>query len=327
MHIYTKEFQSKNILIHEYSSKMKTLASDLMCTFMKPEKVKDVLDKDSIKTYKVKESDILPLEQFNVVRNETKVGCLEDDPALYYEFLQKASKSLQIGLTDLIKNLPIDQEAVITLSGLNPSLHPSTDGISKLKQLPKLFNILTDREIDMFNLEIHKIARINDLPAKKDKDGKNVLPDKWWGQLIENNNMPILTKILKYALSLFTGPLVENLFSEIQNLVSDRKCHMNVDMISARQTIRYVIKNEGAESDLFPIGSNPAPCKKPGAVESVQKAYIVNKDRCTQQKNSEDLMDRVYGVTRYTKKSARDYLEMRTPKKKIKKKMERCAQQ
>ena len=107
---------------------------------------------------------------------------------------------------------------------------------------------------------------------------------------------------MQHALSFFTGPLVENLFSEIQSLVKDRKNHMSPEMISARQTLRYVIKSEGHEKELFPIGAFAPPARKQEAVNAVLNSCSNYVEKLKNQKEENTLMEKIYGVTKLTKK-------------------------
>ena len=113
-----------------------------------------------------------------------------------------------------------------------------------------------------------------------------------------------MLKVFTPALSMFVGPVVEGLFSEIQNQVTDKRNPLKVSTVSATQSVRWGLRNDGQPEHLWPIGQNAKPSLKQSAVHAVQGAYQTSKQSLSKQRKEEEEEDKLYVVTRVTKKSA-----------------------
>ena len=112
------------------------------------------------------------------------------------------------------------------LSAIDPEILPKQEAISYIKQLPSLINVLTDEEQDTYNRELIRFSQAK-LPRETDCYDRPIPVDQWWGEVFSNNKFPTMLKVLTPALGLFTGPLVKNTFSEIQNYVTDKQNCLN----------------------------------------------------------------------------------------------------
>ena len=72
--------------------------------------------------------------------------------------------------------------------------------------------------------------------------GVPMLPDKWWGIVFKSHNLPSMKKLFSAALSLFTGPLVEGCFSDLSNIVTNKRNRINITTVNALQTIKYNLR-------------------------------------------------------------------------------------
>ena len=118
----------------------------------------------------------------------------------------------------------------------------------------------------------------------------------------------MLKKVILPALTLLFGPHVENLFSEIQNTITDKRNKLTDTTVSHLQTIRSALKNDGDAAALFPIGRDAPRCQKQSAVVAVQGSY--KDDDASHQKYREEAAerDRIYGLKPVTKVRAKKQL-------------------
>ena len=129
-----------------------------------------------------------------------------------------------------------------------------------MEKLPEHLKVLTEDEETLYTMELKKLSLV-DLPSKtrareveeenEDPEGTRktiqeaVTPDEWWGTLLKNNNLPSLKKVLSAALTLFTGPVIEGSFSEVSNIVTNKRNSMKADTLDALQTVKYHIHAKG----------------------------------------------------------------------------------
>ena len=99
------------------------------------------------------------------------------------------------------------------------------------------------------------------------------------------NELPQTAKIIKQALCIFSAPIVESSFSEINHIVNDRRSCLSALTVSAIQTIRYSIRAAGKPAELFPIGQYAKPSKLKNILKSLKSSFVnqrksdtINKD-------------------------------------------------
>ena len=299
---FCKEFQSRKVGIHKLYEKQINLVKKQMTRFVKAEVVVTMKKPGDLKKFKAKDNDLIPLEDMTVVKASTRARC-GPDSEVYRSFAITARGALKTSTLQLINKLSFDKDILQYLSALCPKQHPSSESTAKLKKLPLYFKVLTHEETDEYDEELLRFS-LADLPPTSTPDGALVTPDEWWGQLFKTGNYPIMLKVFTPALSMFVGPVVEGLFSEIQNQVTDKRNPLKVSTVSATQSVRWGLRNDGQPEYLWPIGQNAKPSLKQSAVHAVQGAYQTSKQSLSKQRKEEEEEDKLYGVTRVTKKSA-----------------------
>ena len=68
--------------------------------------------------------------------------------------------------------------------------------------------------------------------------------DHWWASVFATNKYPVLAKLVKACLSIFTGPRVEHSFSLMNDIINKKSNRMNIDTFSAIQTLKYDLKSK-----------------------------------------------------------------------------------
>ena len=67
----------------------------------------------------------------------------------------------------------------------------------------------------------------------------------WWNVISERNKSPILSKIIKATLSIFTGPQVESSFRMMNDIVTPRTSRMSVETCSSYRSVKCSLISEG----------------------------------------------------------------------------------
>ena len=138
------------------------------------------------------------------------------------------------------KTFPINNPVLKYLS----SLDPKCLGVaaSAMKKLSHFFpSSIKEDEIDLYHGEVDQFHLAEDvLPVFKLTDEKTPgRIDKWWTNVLASHNFPHLGCVVKAALSIFTGPRVEQSFSGMNNIIDSTSNRILVDTFSAIQTVRF----------------------------------------------------------------------------------------
>jgi hypothetical protein len=96
--------------------------------------------------------------------------------------------------------------------------------------------VLQEEDNDAYMLEASHLQLDKDLPPAE-IDGKAVRVDHWWAKLFPR--YPTLGKVVKACLSIFTGPHIEQSFSQMYDIINSKTNRLDISTYSAMQSIRY----------------------------------------------------------------------------------------
>ena len=66
--------------------------------------------------------------------------------------------------------------------------------------------------------------------------------DFWWKKALKTNRYPVLSSLVRSCLSIFTGPMVECLFSMMYVIIDSRSGSMEIETYSFIVTTKYSLK-------------------------------------------------------------------------------------
>ena len=66
--------------------------------------------------------------------------------------------------------------------------------------------------------------------------------DFWWKKALKTNRYPVLSSLVRSCLSIFTGPMVECLFSMMNVIIDSRSGSMEIETYSFIVTTKYSLK-------------------------------------------------------------------------------------
>ncbi|KAL2085054.1 hypothetical protein ACEWY4_020572 [Coilia grayii] len=73
------------------------------------------------------------------------------------------------------------------------------------------------------------------------EDGDDIV--KWWAHVISLGKYPALTQVIRGALSIFHGPLVESSFSLMGDVIDKKSANMMIPTFNAVQTVKYTLRS------------------------------------------------------------------------------------
>ncbi len=127
----------------------------------------------------------------------------------------------------LLTKLPLSNPIITALSALNPSLIQDESVGGALITLGKaLPNVVDPGEIGQLDLEVQAYQIDVDLVAHAEsysEEGMRLDVDFWSG-IVRDVRFPILGKLVKALLSIFTGPLVEGSFNLMDDILEADRC-------------------------------------------------------------------------------------------------------
>ena len=172
-----------------------------------------------------------------------------DDP-IKVEFYKCLRASYELGGCYIQQKFPLNNSTLKALSSIDPICNGSAAASTTMKRLKLRFpTVISESEHDQFDLEVNDYHLSTNLPTINKTDGCAKCLDEWWSEVFEMKRFPVLEKVIKACLSIFTGPMIEQSFSAMNNIINKKTNRLNVETFSAIQSIRYDLKS--TQQDTF----------------------------------------------------------------------------
>lgn len=217
--VFVKKLQHEKPMVHLLHVEMVALVRELLSKFMKPEaiplSVKEILKVDVRSRDLQLSNKSLCVGRFcysamNKARVERKIWVGN----LYKSLREGYIKSAEF----LLKNLPLDNKTITSLSALTPCLIQCDSVCGAFMALGEaLPHVVPPEEVG----QIEEVVRAVDVD--------------WWSRVASLKNpergvrYPTLIKLVKALLSIFTGPLVEGSFNLMDDILETDRCSLNVE--------------------------------------------------------------------------------------------------
>ena len=134
----------------------------------------------------------------------------------------------------LQKKLPLENPILQSLSALDPILRGHSQAVIHLKKLATNLQHFTDPE-SVVPLEIMGYSVSPDLASFS--EGEDM------AKVFNSQKFPALSKVVKAALSIFHGPLVEASFNLMGDIIDPKSSNMAIPTFNAFQTVKYTLKS------------------------------------------------------------------------------------
>ena len=138
---------------------------------------------------------------------------------------------------------PLNNNVLKTSTSIDPACHGTTIGTTIMKRLKTyLPSVIPEAEHNAFDLEVNKYHLGKNIPKAVNEDGSSKRLDTWWAEVFDIDGYPHLSKVIKACLSIFTGPMIEQSFSTMNNVINKKSNRINVETVNAIQTVKYDLK-------------------------------------------------------------------------------------
>lgn len=260
---FVKKLQHEKPMVHLVHVEMVALVRELLSKFMRPKAIplshKEILKVDVRRRDLQLSNKRLSVGQFcyvamNKARVERKVWVGHIYDSLREGYMRSAEF--------LLKNLPLDNIILAFLSALTPSIIQSDAVIGALTALGEaLPNVVPPEEIGQlveecwaYQMDVDMLLRVQSYieeDCRVDVD--------WWSHVASLKNAerdvryPILCKLVKALLSIFTGPLVEGSFNLMDDILEDDRCSMNVETYESLAVVKSIMKSRGWKASTMTI--------------------------------------------------------------------------
>ena len=138
---------------------------------------------------------------------------------------------------------PLNNNGLKTLTSIDPACRGTPIGATIMQRLKTyLPSIIPEAEHDSFDLEVNKYHLDKNIPKAVNEDGSSKQLDTWWAEVFDIDGYPHLSKVIKACLSIFTGPMIEQSFSTMNNVINKKTNRINIETVNAIQTVKYDLK-------------------------------------------------------------------------------------
>ncbi|XP_073672055.1 uncharacterized protein [Paramisgurnus dabryanus] len=250
--VFLKRLQHDKPMVHVLHVEMVLLVRDILSKFMKPDAIP--LDVKGLLKLDIQNQDLqYPNKLLSVGKfshfavNKARV---EKKP-----WVQEMYTSLREGYTKaaafLQKKLPLSNIIISSLSALSPSLIQDQHILTAFSTLAKaLPNVITTDELGQLDEEVRAYQTDLDLEEKGkgfDDNAARIDAD-WWSEIFlmktpdGSIRFPILDKLVRALLSLFTGPLVEGSFNIMDDIIEKDRVRLNIETYEGFAVIKTHLK-------------------------------------------------------------------------------------
>ena len=204
-------FEQKSPMIHRMHYEQLTLLTSFLATFIKQEKLKDILPRDLVKLDVENKENHQPLNEIYVGLKARKI--LQKGRQVTNDLVSEFLPSLQKAYIDtgkyLLQKLPITNPLLRRIGAIDPTAVHLRHSVtaSLLKKLVNHFpTIIKEDQHDEYIKEVLKITCDPTLPPAE-VHGVAVRLDHWWAPVLKS--YPVLGQVIKACLSIITSPAVE----------------------------------------------------------------------------------------------------------------------
>ena len=160
------------------------------------------------------------------------------------DFLIQVKQSYLVSGKYLQNTYDITDPILKAFSAIDPVGRGHTLTFTYLSKLFSNFKFILQDSTNLDNFdEIKKYQLDKSLPVYTQESYPEI--SLWCAIIFDSNKYLTLSKIIKAALSIFTGPQVESSFSMINDVVTPRASRISVKMYSSYMSVKYSLISEG----------------------------------------------------------------------------------
>ena len=232
-------FEQKEPMVHRMFDELKSCMQSFLCCFIKVENVTSLTAKKLIKLDVTNIALHKPFAEWNLGRKCFKLlkKVNEDDKEV---FKSAVFTAFTVASQYIQEKFPINNKLLKNLSALDPKCHGVEVAAKAMKSLACFFpNIIKEEEMDDYDADVDRFHLAEDLPSIFKSDGKSPQRlDHWWSDVLNKQELVHLGKVVRAALSIFTGPRIEQSFSGMNNTITSTTNRLKTETFSAIQTVK-----------------------------------------------------------------------------------------
>ena len=234
---YVMVFQGSQTLVHKLHDKQLGVVTNFMACFVKAEHLHTTPKKLMEMEFRDK---MLPLREFYVGPVAEKLKAENPSHPIVLQFLDTVKTAYMSTAAYMQKKLPLNSRTLQALSALDPLVRGHSETGILLKRLsgPGMMGHLVPPQCDV-PLEVVKFNVDSTLPLYS--DGDNMV--NWWAKVMDTGRYPGLNHVVRGALSIFHGPMVESSFSAMGDIITNKSTKMSVATYNAIQTTKYALRS------------------------------------------------------------------------------------
>ncbi|KAJ8366721.1 hypothetical protein AAFF_G00344980 [Aldrovandia affinis] len=162
------------------------------------------------------------------------------------DFLEKVIKAYVACGKYMQVKLPLKSKTLQALSSIDPVVRGHSEAGTQLRQLAGIMKHLVPQESDI----TQEIIRYNvDSTLAQYREGDNMV--MWWAHLMSTGKYPALSGVIRGAVSIFHGPMVESSFNLMGDIIDSKSANMNISTFDAIQTAKYYMKSRGMTATMM----------------------------------------------------------------------------
>lgn len=269
-------FQSNKPMCHTLHFEMFKLVKSFYGCFMDPQYLPEYSAKQ-LGSINVEDRDLqlqdrhlsvgehCHIEVMKCLRNKTK-----------YPWLKTFFHQLRIGYIEaakLLKKLPLANTTLQKLAYLDSSNQRCAHTISALTGLAELLpNVIPEESLGKLSEEIREYTTRDEVSLiDSDSDDKDFRIDvNWWSPVFALRSkgepvFPLLTRLVKALLSIFTGPLVEGSFNIMGDIIEEDRTRLTIHNYEALAVIKSYLSARSLKATTMKI--------PPKMLQCVTKSY------------------------------------------------------
>ena len=206
-------FEQKEPLVHRLHDDLKELVRSFLACFLKVEKIKSISSKRLCKLDVKDRSNQKPINAWFIGNSTNQIiSKLRSDDPIKTDFYERLRKAYEIGAEYIQNKFPLKNELLKLLSSIDPKCHGDSVAATMMKKLCSHFpTVILQDEVDKYELEVDRF-HLDTQQTCINEDGSTKRLDEWWSLVFDSNKYPTLSKLIKAALSIFTGPMIEQSF-------------------------------------------------------------------------------------------------------------------
>ena len=238
-------FEQAEPMMHSLHDELTDLVKTFLSGFIRPEHLKDKSVKE-LARLNVSESNMQRDKDLYVGRKAEKLlHALPQHSQARKDFFKSLREAYTKTGEYMLKKFPLENNLLQCLSAIDPKVQGHNATFLKLKQLGKLFpTVLKPDELHDFNEECRAMQIVDTafLPVVQSPEGEVKRADHWWAEVAQSKKYPKLILVVKACLSIFTGPQIEQAFSQMNQIITPTSNRLDVQTYSAMISIRFHLK-------------------------------------------------------------------------------------